>query len=179
MIASLSMAINAGTMAVIMVIIEMIIKYYLFKFAVEITVDELGEEWAMIIAVIAAAVSVSGYEYSPIGLDSQTLLTISNGISMGMNVLAQEKMSDLQHDAEDFEEYRQDKQDELEAIEELINSDGLLDVDEFIHRDVTLADSDSSPSEYFYQAIHAGNIGTLVLDYPHTYHDIQLTLPGK
>jgi len=134
----------------------------------------VGPEVAMVAAVIAAAygiqqtATVGATATTQVGLQAQTLLQISSGLTSAINTELQSYSSDLASESAAFNTFKETKQTELEeAMED-------LDVTSLLSPFVILGES---PSTFYQRTNHSGNIGTLVFDDIHNFVSRSLKLP--
>lgn len=171
----LAAAIAAGTATLEMVLIAVLVmsaEYLAIKMVAKLFVKLLGPEFAMALAVVAAAYGMySGYGASAGSMDSmlaQNLLSVSNSMISEVSAGYKKDLELLKKEGEEFNLFAQAKMDELEKVREEMEGSRLLSP--FIL-------FGESPTNYFNRTVHAGNIGIHGLDAIENYCSMALRLP--
>lgn len=161
--------------------VQLVMADIVLSFAINEAINYIGEilppEIAFAFAMAAAAYSVAslGATGSVKGLPfAAELLTVSNKIALASYDAA---ALELQEEVAQFEEYKTEAVAELEEkFEELQPQKDLDPLDLF----VSFGEEDyfQTPDDYYFQSIHAGNIGAYSLESIRSYVDNTLTLPS-
>lgn len=171
----LAAAIAAGTATLEMVLIAVLImaaEYLAITLVAKLFVKLLGPEFAMALAVVAAAYGMySGYGATAGSMDSmlaQNLLSVSNSMISEVSAGYKKDLELLKKEGEEFNLFAQAKMDELEKVREEMEGSRILSP--FIL-------FGESPTNYFNRTVHAGNIGIHGLDAIENYCSMALRLP--
>lgn len=171
----LAAAIAAGTATLEMVLIAVLINAAIaiaINIVAKLFVRMLGPEFAMVLAVVAAAYGMySGYGATAGSMDSmlaQNLLSVSNSMISEVSAGYKKDLELLKKEGEEFNLFAQAKMDELEKIQEELEGSRLLSP-------FTLFGE--SPDAYFNRTVHAGNIGVLGISAIENYCSMALRLP--
>lgn len=172
---ALGAAIAAGTATAVDIAIAiaiMALEYVVVKVVAKLFVKLLGPEFAMALAVVAAAYGMySGYGATAGSMDSmlaQNLLSVSNSMISEVSAGYKKDLELLKKEGEEFNLFAQAKMDELEKIQEELEGSRLLSP-------FTLFGE--SPDAYFNRTVHAGNIGVLGISAIENYCSMALRLP--
>lgn len=148
-------------------------------------VKELGTENAGILAAILVVASIVVIAYTgdtSIPQEQLTrtwaerLLWAGNNLVPAISQQNKDEMSALIREHEIFQEWLEEKWEELEEIERSLNP--LFPVNALeLTRLVPASIPGESPDDFFNRTIHTGNIGTLGFDYIESYVDQALRLP--
>lgn len=150
------------------------------KLAVDFALDTIGVEAAIILTTALAvyALASSGAEIS--GLDglpyAEQILAIMNVMVSEIGEDIGELLEDLGAQMQEFADTQSDVEKELEELAKELGSDADIDIFEVIRLRPNI-DLTESPSEFYYRAIHAGNIGVTSLDAIQVYVENKLKLP--
>lgn len=159
---------SASAMSVVRVIINMIINKLIMMLVSEILVKVLGLEGAIVLALLAIAANMGGFDVP--GLPSaQTLAGLGNGlIAAGQKEVAG-LMQEVAEEAADFAS-------QVKMEEQAVNgANALLEgPDNKLSPFIIFGET---PSNYFGRTVHSGNIGVLALDSISTYVTSALKLP--
>ena len=168
-------AIAAGTATAVDIAIAiaiMALEYVVVKVVAKLFVKLLGPEFALALAVVAAAYGMySGYGATAGSMDSmlaQNLLSVSNSMISEVSAGYKKDLELLKKEGEEFNLFAQAKMDELEKIQEELEGSRLLSP-------FTLFGE--SPDAYFNRTVHAGNIGVLGISAIENYCSMALRLP--
>ena len=144
----------------------------------------LGPKFTFIIAVVTIiAAAYAGYFGKSLTIltrqiTAKDLLFAANGILSAIDRRYEAMIGDV---SADYEKFLVDKEKKLSLLKE---AQSLLEVDNDFSLDLLNSQTKrkthsfpGTPTEFFNLKVHAGNIGTLVLDIPNYYHDLTLTLP--
>jgi hypothetical protein len=88
----------------------------------------------------------------------------------------QEQILEYKSEAQEFALLAESKMEELEEIDNLLNSYDLLDPRSFTGMVPTINPGES-PDDLYNRTVHSGNIGTVAFDYIESYVDINVQLP--
>jgi hypothetical protein len=183
--AALIAAVGVGA-AYALTVLYYIALNFIFAEGFKILAKELGADIALIIAVIAVAVGLSqdlGSFNLPFGVAggeatwAKALLTSANGLIQGSNQVIQDDIMQVQEDIEAFNQYAEEKFEELnEQMERFEVKHGVdpLYFTSYLEPYTHLAEE---PQTYYERTIHSGNVGTMAYDYIENFVDISLTLP--
>lgn len=166
------------------ILAELAIRYILMLLAAKVmlwVVEKIGGKYALILAaVIAIAAAVVGITGIDIGMympSAETMLQAVNAITSAVTEYAYDEMVELQQEAEDFLKSAEEKQEELDAAEDLLFSDIDYDLLNIIVNPPVILDE--SPEQFFNRTIHIGNPGVLSLNAPNDFVSNLLTLPDN
>lgn len=175
----------AGTWAAAAwIIAQLAIQYILMLLvskAILWVVEKIGGKYALILAVVVAIVAAA-YGYSGVDLgaympSAEAMLQAVNAITSAVTENAYNEMVELQREAEDFLKSAEEKQEELDAAEDLLFSDIDYDLLNIIVNPPVILDE--SPDQFFNRTIHIGNPGVLSLNAPNDFVSNLLTLPDN
>ena len=168
-------AIAAGTVTLEMIVVAMIvtaIEALIIQTVAKLFVRMLGPEFALLVAVVAAAYGMySSFGTSTGSMDSmlaQNLLSVSNSMISEVSAGYKKDLELLKKEGEEFNLFAQAKMDELEKVREEMEGSRLLSP--FIL-------FGESPTNYFNRTVHAGNIGIHGLNAIENYCSMALRLP--
>ena len=169
-IAGATLAVQVLLTILIQVGLTMVVGY-LFKFVAK----ELGQDFALTLAFIAAAVAGASNLSSTISaalnsvmLTAQRLLFLALSLVQGVTANIGDAIDRLSQEMAEFTQMAQDKWELLESSKKLLESP--VKFDPFVVFGET-------PTQYFSRTIHAGNVGTIGFDLMHNHVDLALRLP--
>lgn len=169
----------AVAVAITWALIKMVVMSLAIDYSFRIVIREIGIEAAFIIA-IAAAVASGGMALTDtdmvMKMTAENLLFASTGFSAGIETESQRLVDDYQSEAQEFNLMAEEKWEELEEVNNLLDSDSLLDPFTLINRDPDIYFGEN-PDDFYNRTVHSGNIGTLGIESVESYVDISLTLP--
>ena len=142
--------------------------------AIKMVADELGLDVTIVLAV--AAFIAAGYG---VAVDAEWVnyaIQAANGLVNASTQLMQEQILEYKSEAQEFALLAESKMEELEEIDNLLNSYDLLDPRSFTGMVPTINPGES-PDDLYNRTVHSGNIGTLAFDYIESYVDINVQLP--
>lgn len=160
-------------------VLQYIVISLVINFAFKLVVKYLGVEFAMIAAIVAAAVGVGmklNGAQAFAGLQAEHFLIASSGFSSGIQANTRDQFAQYNAEAQAFTELTETRMKELEVAKDLLGTEGLIDPFEFIGME-PLYFAGESPDDFYQRTIHQGNPGALVFDYLESHVDISLTLP--
>jgi len=174
--AAAAISATALAMTILTIIVKAVVVNYAFKFVAE----KLGPELTLYLAMAAAI--YGGYSAFRTGSLTgapwaEEALAASSGLANAANSYTQELMAGVQNDYETFLDSRQDRLATLDAANQLLEIDSLLDPMSLITRHEPVIIAGESPEAFYNRTIHAGNVGTLALDAIGSYVDNSLKLP--
>lgn len=170
-------AAGAYTAVAIMILMAAVYTFAMQKITeqvLELVGSELGYEATMVLAVVAFAVGAYG---SFNGLDWGTMaIQAANGLAKASQYAMRDALMEYQSKSQEFQLLAEEKMEELEEIENLLNQYDLLDPRSFIGRvpDIRLGES---PDNLYDRTVHNGNPGILQYDYIESFVDINTQLP--
>lgn len=172
--ASFTSAVAAGgTVALTAIwstVILPILKVALVAESTKFFVKVVGEDAALLFAVLAVAYGAYTAYTNPGSLFADNLLKIGNSLISQAQASIQNNLLELQSEFEEFDEYSRDLYTQLEeASNELLNGNLLAKVPEVIFGE--------SPRSYFDRTVHSGNIGIQSIAAVSNYVDVALKLP--
>ena len=187
-IAPLTAAIQAGTVAVLTLLVKAVFASLAIQLALNVVADWVGPEvMAMITAaVIALSVYAKFVKMPTIAFLPSTAPAATQLLQLSISVLSsvgsayQNLIGDLASDALAFEEYKETKYEELEYYTDLLGEIGVDSINLLnaqAYSTTLRQPATQTPEEFYNLTIHTGNIGTLALSAPMTFCDIALTLP--
>lgn len=172
---ALGAAIAAGTATAIDIAIAiaiMALEYIALKLVVKLFVKLLGPEFALLVAVVAAAYSMYTAYGTPGGMQgapwAKDLLSVSNSLISEVSAGYQKELQGLREESDEFNLFAKTKMDELEKVREEMEGSHLLSP--FIL-------FGESPTNYFNRTVHVGNIGVQGIEAISNYVGISLELP--
>jgi len=170
--------------AVLQYILPKIIWGAIISYGLNVLGNLLGPNFTAILAIVTIVVSVyTGYYGKTFSLLSCKITAIdmlraANGLITSVGKQLQAMIGDL---SAAYDEFLVDVEKKQKLLEE---AQSLLDVPDIYAFDLLKSQTrkkiinlSATPTEFFDLKIHAGNIGTLVLDSAKYYHDIALSLP--
>lgn len=171
----LAAAIAAGTATLEMIVIAIIvtaIEAIIIKMVAKLFVKLLGAEFALLVAVVAAAYGMYASYGTAGGVSgapwAQDLLSVSSSMISEVSAGYQKDMELLKKDEDEFNLFAKTKMDELEKVREEMEGSHLLSP--FIL-------FGESPTNYFNRTVHVGNIGVQGIEAISNYCTVALTLP--
>lgn len=161
------------------VIIVAVVKMYIMQQGLKLVAKELGAEFAIIAAVVLAM--YGGYQAYSYGSVSgapfaSELLAASNGLFSAAENQIVEDINDIVGELADLTEEYEEKMDELQAIEEDLNFQSLIDPLAFVGQ-VPKTILGEAPTDFYDRTVHSGNIGTLAFDMIHNHVELGIRLP--
>ena len=169
---------SGGYTAVAMLIIQTLvitaIEQFLITKALEVVIKELGYEVGMVLAVVAFVAGAYGQLNGASW--SSAAIQASNGLMAASSTDIQRKLTEYRSDSQEFQLMAEEKMEELEEIENLLNGYDLLDPRSFIGKVPKLIPGES-PSALYDRTVHVGNPGILQYDYIESFVEINTRLP--
>lgn len=169
---ALAAAIAAGTAATIeYVVIYCILVPLVMQMAMKLFVKMLGPEFAMVLSLVLAvwagytAINAGSIQGAPW---AKELLQVSSGLMEQTQAYYTEALKGLSEQATQFSLYAEQKIDELETANKLLEHSSLISP--FII-------FGESPDDYFNRTVHCGNVGIAGIDAISNYVSISLELP--
>ena len=171
---AMAAAIAAGTVtiaAVLTAIVIGVLKYAVTMVAIKLFVKVVGPEFAFLAAIIAAvtgmykAIEAGSLQGAPW---AKELLSVSTGLSKGVNAAIQDDFNDLIGQASEFEKYMEDQTKLLDSANALL--------DNGLHLSPMIIFGEN-PSEFYQRTVHSGNIGPVGVEAVGSYVDLALQLP--
>ena len=160
-------------------LIEDLIKGILIGAALEILVDLVGGEIALIIAAIALAT----YGYLDEGeklfnlIKAEDLLKAANLMSAAVAAVNNDDFLELQARKEEHERLLESQEEELKRLEDRLDTgDSSIELYSLVTNQPYI-DTTESPRQFFNRTIHLTNPGVLSLDAIDSYTSSALTLP--
>lgn len=158
----------SGAAAIIATIVINLVIAEVLKVAFKLFAKLVGEELAMLIAIVA--VVVGAYQVFDAGSLkgapwAQDLLKAANGLTTAAMEL---KFEDLMNESSEFMKYVEQQTKTLETAQELL--------DKPVHLNPFVIFGES-PTDYYNRTVHSGNIGVLGIEAVTNYTEIALTLP--
>lgn len=161
----------------------LIAEYYLLGLAVDFTLDflvkELGLEetfWIIAVAVITSAVTKGTNATSLTALPwAEDLMKTSMLFLNSLGNPIQDELLDIQTDAEDFLKSAEERQEELEAAESLLDTATIDPLT--IIRPPVMRGFEETPEQFYNRTIHTPNPGVMSLDVIRNYVDNSIRLP--
>lgn len=170
--ATLAAAAAIGSAAFAWALIQMIVISLAFKEGFSLVAEELGAEWAMALAVVAAmyggtqALRHGSVDGAPFASE---MLQLASGLSNAVSKNIAEDMGELRDEAAEL-------QSELESsIEDFSEANALLETNSTINPMVFVVGE--APNQFYERTIHSGNMGSVVFDALHGFVDMKLKLP--
>lgn len=169
--ASLATLASMTAMEIVVAALIMAIEMIVMRYALKLFVKMVGVEFAIIIALVAAAFGIvdgltgGGLVGAPF---ASTLLKLSTGLINSVGDAFAEKMLGLQKEADLFGLEMVQKEDALKEANKLLEGNNLMS---------PWIIFGESPSDYYNRTIHSGNIGTYSIEAISSYVDNALTLP--
>lgn len=147
--------------------------------AINQVIDLVGGDVALILAAIATGVA---FYYGKTGqisdfLDGETLLKYATLSIEAINTNTQDEFLNMMQEQEDFLEYATDKQEEIDAANDLLSSAGELDIYTLLNSNM-YTDYTESPEEFYNRSIHLTNPGVMTLDVIENFTSNALALPN-
>jgi hypothetical protein len=198
-VAGLVAALDVGIVAVILYLLETILIKLVIQYAFDYLAEEVGGEWAMVIAV-ASAIAAAWYgdtsgaiEVGAIGSAAGSgaaaqavTMTLADTLMMSASMMltsAQQAFkTETEEMLEEIKQLEERQEEELDMLTQIRKDLGLDSYNKFgveiakIIRNRPLIIQEE-PSAFYDRTIHSGNIGTLTFDMLHGYYDLGLQLP--
>lgn len=151
----------------------------------EVIVEELGEDVAVALAVVALAAGVSsglnGSSFFNGLIDGGLLINVANGLVTAANEHRLEGVKtaykELHYEYQEFEKEYEKDLDALEEAKETLGRQYQIDPFLFIGRRPLIIPGET-PQAYYERTIHSGNIGTKAFDMVHDHVANNLRLPS-
>lgn len=175
----LAVAATISVTAVMVVIAVMVFEYIVVPYLFSLVVKELGMENSLILAAAIAIYSIytgkgaQGIPGAPFAID---LMTVSNGLTNGIQSELERLFSNYQSDVEAFNLMADKATAEMDAAKDLLDMDSVIDPFEFIGREPIIIEGET-PDEFYNRTIHTQNIGTLTNEAITSFVEISLKLP--
>ena len=175
----LALALEAGAygMVALYVLQALVINYIgaaIVTKGIQMVADELGLDVTIVLAV--AAFIAAGYGVYVEAEWVNYAIAAANGLVDASTQLMQEQVLVYKTEAQEFALLAESKMEELEEIDNLLNSYDLLDPRSFTGM-VPSINPGESPDALYNRTVHSGNIGTVAFDYIESYVDINVQLP--
>lgn len=177
-----SEAIIQTVWAAVQEIVKQVIVSILIAKGLELVVDMIGGEAALIIAAIAAVVSIyangGGTAFDGLLklLNADQLMQAATGLITAVNESVVEDSIELQEEIREFLEEQKERDEELAALKAELNTGTTINyVDVSIRQ--PLPDFHETPTNFYNRTIHLTNPGVLSLDVIDSYVGNALTLP--
>lgn len=166
-------AIAAGAYGVAtLIILQHIVLSLALQYAVELAIEELGVEYAVVLAAIAAGAGLLNTDTTW----GTRLLQASTSLSQGANTAIGKQLAQYRSESQDFVLMADAKMAELEELEQALATSPDLDPFAFIGQ-VPVINPGEAPNTLYERTVHTGNIGTLAYDYIESFVDLRLQLP--
>lgn len=173
-----SAALAAGAGAVAMLFIKTIAISMAMQFGFKVVAEELGPEWAGIIAIAAlVAGGIKGFQTGfGKGTWATNLMQIGTGLADAASTEMGKRIQSVYEELEDLMELQTSMWEELEEIREDLNTTALIDPMVLVARRPATIYGESY--DHFYQrTIHEPNPGVRCFEILENYVDISLRLP--
>lgn len=169
-----SIAVSTTLVAILEAIAIFILKAIVISFVATEVVKLIGMEAAFIIAAIAMI--YGGFSGAEEGLlSAENLLLLSTGLNQGIGTSLASKAEKLQKEKEAWALSNEERFDELEQYDSLINTQQFIEPYAFIRQEPVVIPGETA--EQYYARIFTPNIGVLAYDIINDYVDINLRLP--
>ena len=155
---------------------------YLISEVLTVIAEQLGAEWALIVAAIAyyyawqtgqgGHIDIAG----TVKVTASQMLMVANGLVAAVGRVVQADMEELQKDMLAFQDYTEGKWDELEEAQALLETDSLLDPLQVIRMDPMFIPGET-PDQYYNRVSHNTNPGVESLKLVENFVGYSLTLP--
>ena len=172
---------SASWAAAAYIVAELAIQIILMKLAAEAIlwiVEKIGGKYALIIAaviaVVAITVGVTGIDLTTYLPTATEMLKAVECITQAVNENTLNEAMELQEEMEEFTASTEERQQELDDAQALLDGSDYDFLDIIIQPDVILSES---PDDFFNRTIHTGNVGVLSLNAPNDFVSNLLTLP--
>lgn len=171
----------AGAMLLLELVIETLIWKLVVTEVMEFIVEKVGGKFALVlaavVAVAAAAIGVTGIDFGSLMPTAQELLTAVNAITTAISNVTADDFLNLLSEYEDFLETAEERQEELDAAQQLLNdAAGDLSALDVVQQS-TIVFLNETPTEFLDRTVHTMNPGVLSLDAIGSYVDNVLKLP--
>ena len=155
---------------------------YLISEVLTVIAEQLGAEWALIVAAIAyyyawdtgqgGSIDIA----STVKVTASQMLMVANGLVAAVGRVVQADMEELQKDMLAFQDYTEGKWKELEEAQALLETDSLLDPLQVIRMDPMFIPGET-PDQYYNRVSHNTNPGVESLKLVENFVGYSLTLP--
>lgn len=188
----LAAAFGAGAGAFLMFMLQTIIVGFVMQEGFKLVAEKLGPEFAIIIAVVAFALSknpkfaASFYQGPAMGAAvartgmplAQTFMSISQAALKGVDAWIDDELQDISEQYEIYQVESQEKMEKLQKAQDLLKPYDLLATNLIeAQQSRYMSAGNESPTVFYERTVHTGNVGTLVFDVIPNFHDQKLTLP--
>lgn len=171
----LAVAWAAGATAFALAVIEIIVFAIVINAAVGVVSRHVSAELALALAIIAIAWGVAGGTEGLIS--AERLMMMGTNLTKASAMTSAEAMKQAQRDMNELQYLQEERQEELEAINERLDMYMDLDPMQFVGLQPLIVINET-PNSFYNRTIHTGNIGTLCFDAVHHHVDQSLKLPG-
>ena len=165
-------ALQAGAYAkAALIILTGLAEYVVYTEGFKLFAEAVGADLAFLLAIAAMLYGISEQveagtmKLTPTAKD---FLSLANGLMGGSSAALNLEMQGLADDFAQFAEIKEEKLEALETAQELLNPTQLLSPYVLFGE---------SPSSYYKRTVHSGNIGSVMIDELHNFHERSLTLP--
>jgi hypothetical protein len=174
-------ALETGALAAANVVLQQVVISTVIVEAAKLLVDLIGFEAAFLVAVVLSAFSFTA-DRGLLGSQvkgapwAEELLRVSTGLSRAIEIKTASAFRKYEKDLAEFLLLQEEKTEELEAAQALLEFESLIDPFEFVGM-APFSIYGETPQEYFNRTVHSGNIGVEALNAISGYVDTALTLP--
>lgn len=164
------------TWIIISTFIQVMLIGKILSMAIKKVAQIVGIEVAQVLAVIAVAFAAYGYITNSAVIFNATPMQLIDVASNLIDASISMEFEDLISDYEDFEAYKEEKMELLEAAQDLLGDPLNIDPMLFVYREPIFVPGES-PDAFFERTIENTNPGAASLDFIQNYFDISLRLP--
>lgn len=182
-VAGMAAAATAGTAALLVFLLESVLVSVAMNLVMDGLVDILGEDFALLLSMVAAAVAVAYGDISAIEVLSTTLVTAENLLMASVSLITasgravSEKTQEITEDSAEFSEYAEEQWTWLKKQIQLLEPENPLAFNYLDAPFTSVTPEIASKPDDLYNRIHIGNVGTLSLDVIEHYANMTLLLP--
>ena len=169
-------ALYGYAVAFLIVVLEIVAVSFVVDLIAEAVVDLLGDDAALVLAVLSVVAAVFAQGYGTTGLlSAETMLLAASTLTRGLQINVQEDLISIQNESDRFLEDAAEKQEELDAANDLLGS---TDINLFnIVSTVAYNNPNITPDQYYYVANDLTNPGVVTLGAIESFVDNLLEVP--
>ena len=176
---AIALAASIGAVAVVLTVTIILLKIIIARYVFKKLVEELGLEnsfFAAVLLFVAAIYFKIDNSFQPEFFDPDVALSVATNLTVAMDSVVVDELSDIQNQMEEQERIQGEKMDELKAVQDDLNFDSLINPMLVLVRK-PLELRDEGPDDFFRRTIHSGNPGVKSKDFASNYVSAKLRLP--
>ena len=180
--ATVAAALVATAIALAPIILKKAALAILIGLIMDIVVNAIGGEWAIVLAVVVAVYAVTRGDASKISVLGQTIptaqacLAISTALLKSTGNYFVEGIEQIQQQIIELESEAEKQSKEIDRVTELLDTRSMINPLDFLIAPQFISVPDESPDAFYNRTIHSGNIGVVTLDVIGNYNEMLLQL---